>query len=459
MSEYDSFTQLMGTTPQFLDYFLDQRQPMSQWAGNAQWAATSAAQSPARSATPVIALPMTSTASALTSDQQYQAFASGQYDSVIQGVVQSWAQQGFTSQYWRVGWEMNIPSMPSYAGSDAQTQGDWVKAFQHIASVLHQAGAADGVNVQTVWNPSVTNYDTVGVLKSLYPGNASVDVIGADAYADMYPYQPFYNWAKNDGTVDGTLAQFTADPANRTHYWTYPAATPYSLDGSDGHNLSLQTLLDFAKAQGKPFALPETGAGNAAGGHDVADEGAFPGWLAQTLSASGDSISFVNLWDSNGGGNFEFSSSSAGKPQEAAAWAQHFGAQGSAAMTPPATTANTVPPAASSVGSGSDTIALRISEDAWQGDAQFIVSVDGNQVGGTQTATALHAAGADQVFNVAGSFGAGQHTVTVDFLNDAYAGTSSTDRNLYVDGATLNGHANPIGVALYSSGTQSFTVS
>lgn len=190
ISEYNSFTQLMGTAPQFLDYFLDQSQPVSQWAGNAQWAATSAAASPAKAATPVIALPMSSTASAQTTDQQYQAFASGQYDSAIQGVVQSWAQQGFSTQYWRPGWEMNIPSMPSYAGTDAQTQGDWVKAFQHVSSVLHQAGAADGVNVQVVWNPSVTNYDTLGVLKNLYPGNGSVEVIGADVYAELYPYQP-----------------------------------------------------------------------------------------------------------------------------------------------------------------------------------------------------------------------------------------------------------------------------
>ena len=314
-AEYNSFTGLMGAAPQFLNYYIDQSQPVSQWVGNAQWAATSAAASPAKSAAPVIALPLTSTASALTADQQYQAFASGQYDSTIQGAVQVWAQQGFTTQYWRPGWEMNIPSMPSYAGTDAQTQADWVRAFQHVSAVLHQAGTADGVNVQVVWNPTATNYDPLGVLQNLYPGNASVDIIGADAYADMYPYSPLYDWDKNNGTVDSSLAQFIADPVNRLHYWNYPAATPYSLDGSDGHNLDLQTLLAFAKAQGKPLAVPETGAGNAAGGHDVADDPQWAQWLAQTLQASGDKISFVNLWDSNGGGNFEFSSSAAGKPQ------------------------------------------------------------------------------------------------------------------------------------------------
>jgi hypothetical protein len=451
-AEYNSFTGLMGAAPQFLNYYIDQSQPVSQWVGNAQWAATSAAASPAKSAAPVIALPLTSTASALTADQQYQAFASGQYDSTIQGAVQVWAQQGFTTQYWRPGWEMNIPSMPSYAGTDAQTQADWVRAFQHVSAVLHQAGTADGVNVQVVWNPTATNYDPLGVLQNLYPGNASVDIIGADAYADMYPYSPLYDWDKNNGTVDSSLAQFIADPVNRLHYWNYPAATPYSLDGSDGHNLDLQTLLAFAKAQGKPLAVPETGAGNAAGGHDVADDPQWAQWLAQTLQASGDKIGFVNLWDSNGGGNFEFSSSAAGKPQAAAAWAQYFGAQATTTGTPNPTTPVVV-------GSGADIVALKVSEDAWQGDAQFTVTVDGTQVGGTQTATASHAAGADQVFDVEGNFGAGLHAVTADFLNDAYGGSPSTDRNLYVDGAGYDGTAaSPGTLALYAAGRQSLTV-
>ena len=58
-------------------------------------------------------------------------------------------------------------------------------------------------------------------------------------------------------------------------------------------------------------------------------------------------------------------------------------------------------------GSGSDTLVLSISEDAYKGDAQFTVSVDGKQLGGTFTATALHASGASQNFIFNGDFGAG----------------------------------------------------
>ncbi|WP_428374993.1 carbohydrate-binding domain-containing protein [Lichenicoccus sp.] len=116
-------------------------------------------------------------------------------------------------------------------------------------------------------------------------------------------------------------------------------------------------------------------------------------------------------------------------------------------------------PASVTVGSGPDTIGLEIAEDAYLGNARFTISIDGKQVGGTQTAQASHAAGQSQDFRVEGRFGAGQHTVTVDFLNDLYAGTSSTDRNLYVTGASFDGAAQPgAQLSLYSDGTQSFKV-
>jgi phage tail tube protein FII len=115
-------------------------------------------------------------------------------------------------------------------------------------------------------------------------------------------------------------------------------------------------------------------------------------------------------------------------------------------------------PATITIGTGHDTLALRISEDAYLGDAQFTVSVDGVQVGGVQTAMATHADNKDQTFIVLGNWGVGNHTVSVDFLNDLYAGTPQTDRNLYVDGASYDGTAAVGTLALLASGTQSITV-
>ncbi len=340
-ADYTSFVNLMGTTPSYINTYVDQTQPVSSWVSNASYQAWSNANSPdAKGLTPVIALPMSSSAvGSGTPDQQYQAFASGQYDSVLTGIVNAWAAQGFTSLVFRPGWEFNLPG-PTYAGNSAQAQSDWVAAFQHIYTVLHQAGAADGVNINVVWNPGVTNYSNAEATTNMYPGNQYVDTIGADMYSDMYPYsdgtnasgQPqYHDWAT--GGEDTSVAQFISNSADQDHYWSYPAATEWSNNSSDGHSQSLDSLIRFAEQQGKPFAVPETGAGNSNAGTDVQDDAAFPQWLSQQLTtaqSNGEPIDFVDLWDSNGGGNYQFSYASDGKPQEAAAWAQYFGAQSSA---------------------------------------------------------------------------------------------------------------------------------
>ena len=462
----------MGVAPTYLNNYVDYTQPVSDWVTNASWQAWSDAQSTdASGKTPVIALPMASTASdAGISDSQYQAIAAGDDDSVYQGILQAYAAQGYTNLVVRPGWEMNIPGA-TYAGDTAQDQADWVSAYQHIYTVLHQEAATLGVNVTVVWNPSITNYTSANALTSLYPGNGYVDAVGADVYADMYPYSDgtnssgqatYHDW--DTGGEDTSVAQFMADPVNREHYWTDPAATEWSNDSSGGHALSLDQLLAFAEAQGKPFAIPETGAGNSNAGTDVSDDATFPQWLAgqlTTAEAAGETVDFVNLWDSNGGGNYEFSNAADNKPAEAAAWAANFGAQtGTAASTTPdnsdACAISSASPVPVSIGTG-DTLVLSVSEDAWQGDAQYTVSINGNTIGGILTATASHAAGATQAVSVAGDWGANP-TVGITFINDAFGGTPSTDRNLYVDGATYDGQAlNGAPTTLLTNGTATLT--
>lgn len=45
------------------------------------------------------------------------------------------------------------------------------------------------------------------------------------------------------------------------------------------------------------------------------------------------------------------------------------------------------------VGGGTDSLVLRISQDAYQGSAQCTMRVDGTQIGGVLTAEALRGAG------------------------------------------------------------------
>ena len=138
----------------------------------------------------------------------------------------------------------------------------------------------------------------------------------------------------------------------------------------------------------------------------------------------------------------------------------HDGSTSSETSPPPA-------PTPVSSGSGSDALVLSISEDAYangdgtsdaNGDATFTVSVDGKQLAGTFTAQALHSAGQDQTFTFKGDWAPGTHTITVNFLDDAYGGTATTDRNLYVDGVTYDGTNTGQSAALLSSGPQSFSI-
>ena len=125
------------------------------------------------------------------------------------------------------------------------------------------------------------------------------------------------------------------------------------------------------------------------------------------------------------------------------------GTAGQAATQPNGTPASTQP-----TPTPIDTLVLHLSEDAWMGDAQFIVSVDGQQLGGAQSVTALHSQNSAENLTFTGQFGAGPHDLAVTFLNDAWGGSPSTDRNLYVDGVELDGTRYPAATAaLYTNST------
>ncbi len=104
--------------------------------------------------------------------------------------------------------------------------------------------------------------------------------------------------------------------------------------------------------------------------------------------------------------------------------------------TPTPTTGATI-----KVGAGSDTLVLKITQDAYQGDSQYSISVDGKQIGGTFTAKALHNSGQSDTLEIKGNWGVGNHTVSVQLLNDLYGGSADKDRNVYVESATYNGTA------------------
>ena len=125
--------------------------------------------------------------------------------------------------------------------------------------------------------------------------------------------------------------------------------------------------------------------------------------------------------------------------------------------------ADTSPPSTpgvnTTIGSGSDLLELKITQDAYQGDSQYAIYVDGKQIGATLTARALHGSGEADSLQVKGDWAAGSHTVSVALLNDLWGGTTGTDRNIYVEGATFDGAPVPGSkLAIYDGTPKSFTV-
>jgi len=105
------------------------------------------------------------------------------------------------------------------------------------------------------------------------------------------------------------------------------------------------------------------------------------------------------------------------------------------------------------------TLVLHLSEDAWQGDARFVATLDGQALNGAQAVLASHAVGGEQAFTFHGSFGDGPHDLAVSFINDAWGGTASTDRNLYVDAVDYDGASLGNGTAaLYRNSTVHFSL-
>lgn len=82
-------------------------------------------------------------------------------------------------------------------------------------------------------------------------------------------------------------------------------------------------------------------------------------------------------------------------------------------------------------GTGPDTVTLSISTDATPAP-QFYVTVDGVPVGGVQTASASHAAGASQAFTLNAAVSAGSHVIGVRAIG-------AMGQALHIDTLTVNG--------------------
>jgi hypothetical protein len=266
---------------------------------------------PSSGVIPMGDIPMVSTASGAPSYETIlQNYSAGAYDQFLQGVVQNWYNQGYHTQYWRPGVEMNeYSSNAAYScGTDSTCLSYWRSAFQHIYTVMHNEATSIGATIKIVWNPGA---DAGGLISpiatnSYWPGAAYVDILGMDLYGNAY-----------EDNSNNPCPNYTNVSANLT------------CDSQGGGTaLGLLAAIQFAIANNKPIAFPETGSGgNSDGPGGDGDNPLFPQWLAGILKNSTVQVAFVSIWDSNGGCTCAFTpANSAGKPNEAAAWTTYFGA-------------------------------------------------------------------------------------------------------------------------------------
>ena len=342
-ADYDAFTTLMGARPKFYNAYTDNGQGAAGLPASATWAAQSFAQTgdtyvgPNSGTTPVVGVPMSDSSGQWGSvNNYYQQIISGSLDADYKGIVDAWAQSGYKATEFRLGYEFTGGAMPwsPENSSDPNAKADFVKAFQHLADIMHSEAAADGTTAKIVWNPlprQGTSYD----IRTLYPGDQYVDVISTDVYSGGVP-NGLTDWATGGTTQDPDFATWASKPANYAHYYQYQDSS--QSDPTPGFGLagwSTQNTIDFAQQHGKPVGFDEVGAG-------PGDDPNFPAWLGTAVAgaqAQGVTVDHVDVFQA---GSWAFTGGA--KPLEAAAWAQALGgaaaSTGGNAGTAPATTSS-----------------------------------------------------------------------------------------------------------------------
>jgi hypothetical protein len=134
-------------------------------------------------------------------------------------------------------------------------------------------------------------------------------------------------------------------------------------------------------------------------------------------------------------------------------------ADGATTVPPPDVTATTVKDVSGPtvVIMPSHTLILYLSEDAYNGDVQVQVTIGGaNVFAKPVNVTAKHALNQRQVFTILGAW-PNKPQVTVTFSNDAYGGSASKDRNLYVVGSIYDNVTSKVSRTLCCNGSWTFT--
>ena len=211
----------------------------------------------------VMSVPMVSNDPEVTMEKAL----SGAYDDMYRSVAANLVQTGYPNAIIRLGWEFNIPGWAWSASNDPES---FVPLWRHIVDVMRSTPSA---NFRFDWNYllSLHEPDTIrGEVRpsDFYPGDAYVDIIGADVYNQWDGYH---------------RAPRTLPPPEVR--WQRFVKAPFGL----------QWQLDFARAHGKDISFPEWGTGLAKTGDGLGDDPYFIINMAKWIKSN--PVAYHVYWD------------------------------------------------------------------------------------------------------------------------------------------------------------------
>lgn len=167
-----AFTRRAGQAPSIVHWF-------SAWGGEQDFPAQTAAYVASSGAIPLLTWEPWdwSGGGAAQPDYRLSRITAGAFDPYVRRFAQQ-AKAFGKPVYLRFAPEMNGDWNPWSEQVNGNRPGDFVKAWKHVRSVFASVGAT---NVRWVWTP-IVEYGGSTPLKGLYPGDASVDVVGLDGY-------------------------------------------------------------------------------------------------------------------------------------------------------------------------------------------------------------------------------------------------------------------------------------
>ncbi|MBS7812019.1 carbohydrate-binding domain-containing protein [Roseococcus pinisoli] len=365
----------------------------------------------------------------------------------------------------------------------SQTQGDYAQlALATLAGIYRLTGSAEAKAAYDALMHDAPPFTGT----SDYQRDPTYAIAGPDGSAPkpgvspdhvgqvpvVTPPEPGNGSGEHPGTDPGTIPG--TDPGTHpgtdpgTHPGTDPGTTPGKPEaGHPGDHVSLAVVLGAESWNGDPLAVIRVdgeevfrgtvSAQHTAGGEKI-DLGDYAADAAHKIT-----VEFLN--DAWGGSadtdrNLHVQAVLVNGVDTGQHQALLENGEADFAISP--TSPGTTPPGQTEGGTapstGPDVLRLALSQDEWRGDAQYAVLVDGQEVS-RGAVTASHAAGEQQFLELTGNFSDGEHAVTVRFLNDAWGGTADTDRNLYLDSASLNGVDLHFAASLFNEGDAAFSFS